>query len=45
MRPLVAAKIGSRKHLHLIRMGYRTHHTDNGITWMEHGQGKRLPKG
>jgi len=37
---LIAVKIGSKRHLELIRLRCRTHHEDGVITWMEVNRGE-----
>jgi hypothetical protein len=32
---LIAVKIGSARHLKYIRAGYRTHHTDGAVAFLE----------
>jgi hypothetical protein len=32
---LIAVLVGSKKHLELIRAGYRVHHMDGRIAWMQ----------
>jgi hypothetical protein len=35
MAKLIAVKIGGKRHLALIKAGYRTHHVDGSVTWLE----------
>ena len=39
-RKLVAVRCGSKRHLDLIRAGYRVHHLDGQIVWMLPGRVK-----
>jgi hypothetical protein len=33
-KKLIPVLIGSKRHMDLIRAGFRTHHTDGVITWL-----------
>ena len=40
---LVPGRVGSKKHLKLIKLGWRTHHADGPAVWLEKPKSEVMP--